>query len=103
MENKTSFIRSGVASEGTGGESEGRGNSCYVANANSDTVSVIATKTNKVMETIACRPENRLPFGSGCNALALNPDWMHFLYVANGSNNCVDGGAVWRREPRGRP
>src|SRR5262245_16173050 len=60
----------------------------YVANANSDTVSVIDTKKNEVVETINCRPEHRLPFGSGCNALALSPNG-ETLYVANGSNNCV--------------
>ena len=60
----------------------------YVANANSDTVSVIETATDKVVETIDCRPEARLPFGSGCNALALDPSGL-ILYVANGSNNCV--------------
>ncbi len=60
----------------------------YVANANSDTVSVIDTSTDQVTETIACRPEHRLPFGSGCNALALSPDGRT-LYVANGTNNCV--------------
>src|SRR5262249_18084087 len=34
----------------------------YVANANSDTVSVIDTRAEEVVETIACRPEARLPF-----------------------------------------
>jgi YVTN family beta-propeller protein len=60
----------------------------YVANANSDTVSVIETQTDEVAETISCRPEGRLPFGSGCNALALSPKG-ETLYVANGTNNCV--------------
>jgi YVTN family beta-propeller protein len=60
----------------------------YVANAASDTVSVIDTKADAVVETIACRPEARLPFGSGCNALAVSPDG-DTLYVANGTNNCV--------------
>jgi YVTN family beta-propeller protein len=60
----------------------------YVANANSDTVSVIDTRTDKVVETIPCRPEARLPFGSGSNALALSPD-SATLYVANGTNNCL--------------
>jgi YVTN family beta-propeller protein len=60
----------------------------YVANANSDTVSVIDTRAEAVVETIACRPEARLPFGSGSNALALGPDGGT-LYVANGTNNCV--------------
>jgi YVTN family beta-propeller protein len=60
----------------------------YVANANSDTVSVIDTTIDEVVETIACRPEAQLPFGSGSNALALSPDGGT-LYVANGTNNCV--------------
>jgi YVTN family beta-propeller protein len=60
----------------------------YVANANSDTVSVIDTMSDAVVETIPCRPETRLPFGSGANALALSPDG-NTLYVANGTNNCI--------------
>jgi YVTN family beta-propeller protein len=60
----------------------------YVANANSDTVSVIDTATDAVVEVIACRPDARLPFGSGANAVALAPDGST-LYVANGTNNCV--------------
>jgi YVTN family beta-propeller protein len=60
----------------------------YVANANSDTVSVIDTATDTVVETIPCRPEGRLPFGSGTNALALSPDGGT-LYAANGTNNCL--------------
>ncbi len=65
-----------------------RGRFLYVANANSDTVSVIDTRIEAVVETIPCRPEARLPFGSGSNALALSPDGGT-LYVANGTNNCV--------------
>src|SRR5262249_39814042 len=42
----------------------------------------------EIVETIACRPEARLPFGSGSNALALSPDGGT-LYVANGTNNCL--------------
>jgi YVTN family beta-propeller protein len=60
----------------------------YVANANSDSVSVIETKTDSVVETISTRPACRLPFGSGANALALSPDGGT-LYVANGTNNCL--------------
>ncbi len=60
----------------------------YVANANSDTVSVIDMNSDEVVETIACKPEARLPFGSGSNALAISPDGST-LYVANGTNNCV--------------
>jgi YVTN family beta-propeller protein len=70
----------------------------YIANANSDTVSVLDTSTDEVVETIACRPERRLPFGSGSNALALSPDGAT-LYVANGTNNCV---AVIRLAPFSR-
>ena len=60
----------------------------YVANASSDTVSVVSTTTDAVVETIPTRPEGRLPFGSGSNALALGPDGAT-LYVANGTNNCL--------------
>src|SRR5207245_219190 len=64
------------------------GHLLYVANASSDTVSVIGTSSDLVLETIKCRPEARLPFGSGCNAVSLSPDG-ETLYVTNGSNNCV--------------
>jgi YVTN family beta-propeller protein len=60
----------------------------YVTNANSDSVSVIHTESDAVVETIWCRPEARLPFGGGANALAVSPDGG-ILYVANGTNNCV--------------
>jgi YVTN family beta-propeller protein len=60
----------------------------YVANANSDTVSVIATATDAVVETIDCKPEAKLPFGTGSNAVALAPDGRT-LFVANGTGNCV--------------
>ena len=43
----------------------------YVANANSDTVCVIDTATDAVVETIDCKPEAKLPFGTGSNAVAL--------------------------------
>jgi YVTN family beta-propeller protein len=65
-----------------------QGRFLYVANANSDSVSVIDARSDQVVETISCRPEARLPFGSGSNALALSPDG-HTLYAANGTNNCV--------------
>ena len=60
----------------------------YVANANSDSVSAIDTRTDEVAETIVCRPEAALPFGSGPNALAVSPDGAT-LFVANATNNCV--------------
>jgi hypothetical protein len=52
------------------------------------------------VETIICRPEGRLPFGSGCNALTLS-DAM--LFVANGTNNCLAvvmlGERLWEHLP----
>jgi YVTN family beta-propeller protein len=60
----------------------------YVANANSDTISVIDIRREEVVETISCRIEGRLPFGSGTNALTLSPDGST-LYAANGTNNCI--------------
>ena len=77
----------------------------YVANANSDTVSVIDTATDAVVETIDCKPEAKLPFGTGSNAVALSPDGRT-LYVANGTGNCVAvvalGVAGRRPDRRGR-
>ena len=63
-------------------------NLLYVANANSDTVSVIDTRERKIVRTIAVRPNDSLPFGSAPNALAL-ADGGKTLYVANGCNNAV--------------
>lgn len=60
----------------------------FVANASSDTVSVIQVDNREVIETISCRPEARLPFGSGTNALAVSPDGST-LFAANGTNNCI--------------
>jgi len=64
------------------------GRFAYVANANSDTVSVIDTSSDAVVETISAKPESRLPFGSGSNAVAVSPDGST-LFIANGTNNCV--------------
>jgi DNA-binding beta-propeller fold protein YncE len=60
----------------------------FVANANSDTVSVIHTLSDEVVHTIVVKPDQRLPFGSAPNALAISPDGKR-LYVANGGNNCI--------------
>lgn len=68
--------------------SSGDGKFVYVANANSDTVSVIDTASDEVVETIDCKPEARLPFGTGCNAVVLSSDGRT-LFVANGTGNCV--------------
>jgi YVTN family beta-propeller protein len=60
----------------------------YVANANSDTVSVIDTRALRVAETIPVRPDPTLLFGSAPNALSLSQDGRT-LFVANGGNNAV--------------
>lgn len=60
----------------------------YVANANSDTVSVIDSNKDEVIETIDCKPDAKLPFGSGSNAVALSQD-ERTLFVANGTGNCI--------------
>jgi YVTN family beta-propeller protein len=64
------------------------GDLLYVANANSDSVSIIDTGSNRVIQTINVRPFAGAPPGSLPNALALNPDGT-VLYVANGGNNAV--------------
>ena len=62
----------------------------YVANANSDNVTVISTETDQVMETISVRlmgDEN--PFwGSSPNGLAISKNGKQ-LFVANGMDNAV--------------
>jgi len=64
------------------------GGHLYVANANSDTVSVIDTSTDKVTGTIAVSPVRKAPLGSSPNALAVTTD-DKTLYVANASNNAI--------------
>ncbi len=60
----------------------------FVANANSDSVSVIDTATDRTVETISVLPEQSRPFGSAPNALALSSD-DGTLYVANGTDNAI--------------
>ncbi len=60
----------------------------YVANANSDTVSVIDTASRAVVRAIGVRPDAQLPFGSAPNGLALSRDGKT-LFAANGGNNAV--------------
>jgi len=59
-----------------------------VANANSDTLSVIAVADDTVVETISARPDAALPFGSAPNAHVFSPDGKR-LYVSNGTNNAI--------------
>ena len=60
----------------------------YVACANSDLISVIDTKSEKVIEQISVRIDKDLPFGSAPNALAISKDGSR-LYVANGTDNAI--------------
>jgi YVTN family beta-propeller protein len=60
----------------------------YVANANSDLISVIDTKFDKVVKTISAKPMKELPFGSGPNSLTVSPD-AKTLYIADGSINLL--------------
>jgi YVTN family beta-propeller protein len=62
----------------------------YVANANSDCVSVIDTKTDLVTEQVIVRidQESNPYFGDSPNGLALSGDGT-ILYVANGMDNAV--------------
>jgi DNA-binding beta-propeller fold protein YncE len=60
----------------------------FAANANSDSVTVIDLAKRAKVRDIVVRPDNRLPFGSAPNALALSAD-ERTLYVACGGNNAV--------------
>lgn len=64
------------------------GSRLYVANANTDTLSVIDTTMDTVERTIDVRLFEGAPLGSAPNALAFSPDGRT-LYVANGANNAV--------------
>ncbi len=64
------------------------GSRLFVANANSDTVSVMNTTTHTVLQELLVRPDPKLPFGSAPNGLALNADESR-LFVANGGNNAI--------------
>ncbi len=59
-----------------------------VANANSDTVSVLATATDQVVETIPVRWQAQDLFGASPNALAMD-DAGKTLYVCNGTQNAI--------------
>ncbi len=68
------------------------------ANAADDTLSVIDTRRDRVVETIWARPSPADPFGASPNALAFDPGGRR-LYVANGTQNAV---AVVRFDPARR-
>jgi len=60
----------------------------YIANANSDSVTVLDTKTQHIVGAINVRPFAKAPLGSSPNALAVTADGKT-LYVANAANNAV--------------
>jgi YVTN family beta-propeller protein len=64
------------------------GATLYVANANSDIVSVFSTQTRTLKESILVRPDPGFPYGSAANGLALSKDGKS-LFVASAGNNAV--------------
>jgi DNA-binding beta-propeller fold protein YncE len=66
-----------------------------VANAGSDTLSVIDTRKDKIVETIWARQNPGDLFGAQPNALAFDPSGRH-LYVCNGTQNAI---AVFQFKP----
>jgi DNA-binding beta-propeller fold protein YncE len=67
---------------------DAKGSRYFVAEANSDSVSVIAGQTRGVVETVLVRPDAKLPFGSIPDALCLGRD-EKTLYVADAGNDAV--------------
>ena len=59
-----------------------------VANANSDTLSVIDTRSDRVVETVSMRWQPNDPFGASPNALAFDAAGEN-LYVCNGTQNAI--------------
>jgi YVTN family beta-propeller protein len=64
------------------------GDFLFVANANDNTVSVVDTRSRKVIETLNAALYPDAPSGSTSNSLALSED-DKTLYVANADNNCL--------------
>ena len=64
------------------------GTRLFVANANSDAMSIIDTAMDTVVNTLSTKPMRELPFGSMPNALTIAQDGKT-LYVANGGNNLL--------------
>lgn len=59
-----------------------------LANAGSDTVSIIDTKSDKIVRTVSTKENPAIPFGASPSALAFDADGER-LYVCNGAMNCV--------------
>ncbi len=60
----------------------------FVANANDNSVSVINTENEKLLETLTASLYPNAPPGSTTNGLALSTD-ERTLYIANADNNCL--------------
>ncbi len=60
----------------------------FVANANDNSVSIINSKTKKVIETLNAALYPNAPNGSTTNAVTLSSD-EKTLYIANADNNCL--------------
>ncbi len=60
----------------------------YVANSDDNSVSIINTKENKVIETLNAALYPNAPSGSTSNCVTLSDD-NKTLYVANADNNCL--------------
>jgi YVTN family beta-propeller protein len=65
-----------------------KGNYLFVANSQDNSVSVINTKNNTVVETLMATLYPGSPSGSTSNGLALSED-EKTLYIANADNNCL--------------
>jgi YVTN family beta-propeller protein len=65
-----------------------RGSILYVANANDNSVSIVNTLTNKVIETVSTSLFPTKLTGSTTNGLALSAN-EKTLYIANADNNCL--------------
>ncbi len=70
------------------------GKHVVVANANSDNLSVIDTKTDRVIETISMKWAEGDPFGASPNALVFDSSGRE-LYVCNGTQNAI-GSVLFR-------
>ena len=60
----------------------------FVSNANDNSVSVVSTELNRVIETLNCALYPDSPIGSTTNSVALSED-EKTLYIANADNNCL--------------
>jgi YVTN family beta-propeller protein len=64
------------------------GNLLYVSDESGDGISVVDTKTFKVVQTINTKPDPSLPYGSLTTALTFSPNGK-VLYAANAGNNAI--------------